>query len=1293
MQTILTTADDFAMICAGKIASLLRELQGNMERDVNVVFATGRTMVEVLGYLSKSPTIEWPRIQAFHLDEFVGMKPSHDSSIAAWLDRHLFSHVAIPREHIHYMGTASSPAEYMKTLKRVGGADLVLLGLGLDGHLAFNKSGSAFTSRARRVRLSQDVIDTKALEFPPIRQNPYANTLGLKDLLEGRHLMLLVNGASKAEIVAKVYFNPCSPAVPATVLRRHPQVTAILDSAAAANLNAVDVSMVTPFQIRDQLAHYSQTYSGIRYAGMGLSETISIVDRLVAFFYGFAYGRLLYKKFPRRRIFHILLGRDSRPTGRALAVCQAAGIRKALLGQSKVVLISDMGIVTTPLLESAVRYTDAQGAVMITASHNPIPQNGWKYMSAGTEKRGALLDAGSLLDADEKRVVIRTVQSLVRKMCAGSIKLANFVVTATSNGDWPNDPPFIDNPTLYKEALNSYTTEISDGAGRLDKELVVVSDYNGGAAARVNVAVLRSMGFKNVISLGTELGVCDHAIEPVGAAMDAASDALVRHDAKVGVVYDFDADRGNLVWLKPNGTAADVSPQNVAAMNVAIELLKHKEYDRRKYPKGLAVVGHCATSGATRTIASNLNAAYFRVETGEVNVVKKMAELTRRGYLVAVGVEGYSGGTVFPGSKCRDGLRTLLAVTHLLSSQKMIDSWRRSFGAEHIPRQRRKVFVSELLDALPRFVSLQDKITAIELSPYEFRVQMEKTLKKLISRTLGGLTVKGVHKIYRSILIEYSGETKYYSKPVSRPAGFGLRGRFTDGGWIVRFIDHADRESFIWVRGSKTEVGIYKRLVDSSDPKEAVELKSVLEQLCAVGTRRAGKNSGKSGNMLLVLPKCKAISGWPVRELPSRSLIILLHDVVDEFPSSAECVLAALQNEKLGNTIEWLNPNEFSASVLAERRPTWLFSKPDERIEEIVATFNRDNAGPKTQILLCESGLFARSKANSFFSFPKEVLQQTINAIKEHKTQVRRTRYDLSVDKLCRSTLLSLRAAGAGVPASHIGAYQFVATRWSGDGESVPVELLKWDKLSGKDEVFFISPHPDDMEIAAGGLVATLSAAGIPVQNIVLTLGGNGVIPTAAEKRSLQQRFGDWTLHLGELRRAEAQKAAAVLQKSGSAPVDCQIISAGYDEGELRRSSEAKIVEIFKEDATKTRAGKLIFFLPHPEDEHPRHRFAYQLFSELLKKHSKVRRREVDVFLYLSPWAGRANAYFVAPQTGAYFKLPGEKAAPAKLQRTAARLRKQGLSYLVHELIGGFGSARTRDGNGERIAAESFFLP
>ncbi|HEX5036929.1 MAG TPA: 6-phosphogluconolactonase [bacterium] len=1285
MRTILTAPGEFSGACAGVIVSELRTLQANLGRDVNVVFATGRTMVDVLRALAVSPEVDWRRLQAFHLDEFAGLSPDHDASFGAWLDRHLFSQVAIPRENIHYMG-AQPLRDYAATLKCLGGADLVLLGLGLDGHLAFNQPGSAFDSRARRVRLPRDVLANKAKEYPPIRRMPFADTLGLKDIMLGKHLLLLVNGATKAEIVAKVYFGPRSPAVPATVLRRHGQVTAILDSEAAAHLNALDVVGIAPARIRDQLALYSQTYSGIRYAGMGLGETVSTVDRVVAFLYGYAYGRLLLAKFPSRRIFHVLLGRDSRPTGRSLAASQAAGIRKALLEKGKETRIADLGVVTTPLLESAVRLADAQGAVMITASHNPIPHNGWKFMTANKERRGALLDEGALLDADESRTVIRTVRTLAGKMCAGSLDLTQFVAAAESVGPWPGAPPAQDDHALYRKALTFYTAEVAGGAGKLDKDLIVINDYNGGAAARVNVAVLNAMGFKNAIGLGAELGVCAHAIEPIGAAMDAVSKALVTYEAKIGVVYDFDADRGNLVCLKPDGSAAKISPQNIAALNVAIALLKHEGFDRRKYPKGLAVVGHCASSGSIRAIASRLKSAYFRVETGEVNVVKKMADLKRRGYLVAAGVEGYSGGSVFPGSQCRDGLRTLLAVTHLLSSQKMLGAWRRRLAAAQIPRHRRQVFVSELLGTLPRYTSLQDQITGIELEPREFRVELERRLKSLIHRSRVGWTVRGVGKTYASISIEYSGETKYYSKPITQPAGFGLRGRFEDGGWIARFVDSAGAESFLWARGSKTEAGIYKRLVDSSDPQEAAELKAVLDDLCAVGSRPTG---GTTGNVLLIAPNGKVPSGWPSLKLPSRSRILLIDSGSGESPPAAECLLAALQDKRLGNRLEWLAPENFCASTLAERRPAWVISSGDKRVEEVVATHNREAAGPKTPLLLIGS---ANVRANCSFTFPKEVLRDAVKAIKAHKSQVRRTRYDLAVGHLCRAALLSLRAEGVAVPANHVGAYRFAALRWLGEAETVPPDPPQAAGLSGNDRVYFISPHPDDMEIAAGGLVSTLSMQRVPVQNLVLTLGEHGVRPTQKERRLLQRKFGEWSSHVGDLRREEVLRAAAILRKTPAGTVDCRIICEGYDEAALRRGADAEVARIFAADAARSRPGRLVFFLPHSEDDHPRHRLAFEVFSALIKRYSAIHRRTVEVFLYLSPWAGRSNAFFTTRQNAAYFKAPAAVASPEAVRSAAARARKRGLSYLVHELIGGFGNTRAKGADGERYATEDFFL-
>ena len=1293
MQTFLTSPEDFASRSAVLIAEKLKELQVTRTRDINVVFATGKTMVGVLAQLALAPGIDWNRIQAFHLDEFSGLKPDHKASFGAWLSQHLFSCVSIPTQNIHFMGSGTLSG-YMAKLKRLGGADLILLGLGLDGHLAFNKSGSKFASRARRVRLAKDVVDAKAVEYPKIRRHPFANTMGLKDIMSGKNLLLLVNGAAKSGVVAKFYFCPTSSVVPATVLRRHKHVDVVLDSEAAAHINAVDIDGIQPKQIFDQLALYTQTYSGIRHERMGHDANVRVVDRLIAFFYGYAYGRLLLSKFPRHKLFLVLLGRDSRPTGPALAVAQAAGIRKAIMESGKQIEITDLGIVTTPLLESAVRCLGAHGAVMITASHNPIPQNGWKFMTANREKSGALLDAGSLLGADAKRKVIKTVQSLIGKMCEGTLDLTKFAVASDNKGSIVDSPELKDEHRFYQKVLKFYTDEIKTGAGKLDKKLVVVNDYNGGAAARVNVSVLKAMGFENVVSLGTELGICDHEIEPIGAAMTAASQALVSSGGRVGIVYDFDADRGNLVWLKPDGTAAEVSPQNVAAMNVAIELLKNAEFNRRRYPKGLAVVGHCASSGSIPRICRMFDASYFTVETGEVNVVKKMAELERRGYLVVVGVEGYSGGAVFSRSKCRDGLRTLLAMTHLLSTQKMIDAWYRRFTAERSAPDRRHVFVSKLLETLPYFISLQDKISDIVLSPREFRIALESRLKELISVSGKVMKVEGLTKSYRSILIEYSGETGFYSRSVSRAAGFGLRSRFEDGGWIARFVDIAGVVSFIWVRGSKTEIGIYKRLVDSPDEKEAHELKIVLDQLCMVGAREAKATSRiktKPGNVLLTIPNSKNQPGWPSIDLPLRSKIVLLHAVAGEVPPPVECLVSALTARKLGNRIEWLNPNDFNSTFLSEQKPMWVIAARNSRVEEVVRLFNSTNVGQTTTILLFEPSII---RTNSFFSFTEQTLREAINAVKAHKTQVRRTRYDLSVDMLCRATLLDLRADGVATPNDHVGAYQFVASHYL-SAEDAPCQAPpNLDGLSTRDRVYFVSPHPDDMEIAAGGLVSKLSEIGVPVLNLVLTLGSNGVQPTLSEQRRLLKQFGDSFAHLGELRREEVQQAASLLQKSAKGRVVCKIVCGGYEETELRQNAELEIVSLFNEDAGNGSGGRLVFFLPHPEDEHPRHRLAYEVFSEMLKKHGSKFNRNIEIFLYLSPWAGRFNAYFLSRKDQAYFKpIRDAEKESGNLRVAASRARKRGLSWLLHELIGGFGGTQNANEAEKYLAAEAFYIP
>ncbi|MBU2102541.1 MAG: 6-phosphogluconolactonase, partial [Candidatus Omnitrophica bacterium] len=235
-------ASDFALTAAGQVASEIRKLQANPDKQVTIVFATGNTMVGFLDNLAKEKNIDWARVQAFHLDEYKGLPTDHPASFAYFLNKNLFSKVALPKENIHYVnGAKPDLAAYIEKLKSFGGADIVMLGVGLDGHLAFNEppAYSRFDSHMQEVSLTPSTIEANKADYLEIVNNPYAYTMGMADIFEGKHLFFLANKATKAEIVKKSLEGPVTEDVPASILQKHPNVTVVLDNEAATMLENI----------------------------------------------------------------------------------------------------------------------------------------------------------------------------------------------------------------------------------------------------------------------------------------------------------------------------------------------------------------------------------------------------------------------------------------------------------------------------------------------------------------------------------------------------------------------------------------------------------------------------------------------------------------------------------------------------------------------------------------------------------------------------------------------------------------------------------------------------------------------------------------------------------------------------------------------------------------------------------------------------------------------------------------------------------------------------------------------
>ncbi len=211
--------------------------------------ATGSTPVgtyKALVRKHKEEGLDFSKVITFNLDEYLDLPPSHPQSYRYFMDHNLFHHINVDPKNIHVpYGHASEVEEfcewYEEEIKRAGGIDLQILGIGADGHIAFNEPGSSLGSRTRLKTLTQQTIEDNARFFDNPEEVPrFAITMGVGTILEAKQIILLANGAKKAEIVAQALEGPITAQVSASALQMHRQVTVIVDAEAGAKLKRAD---------------------------------------------------------------------------------------------------------------------------------------------------------------------------------------------------------------------------------------------------------------------------------------------------------------------------------------------------------------------------------------------------------------------------------------------------------------------------------------------------------------------------------------------------------------------------------------------------------------------------------------------------------------------------------------------------------------------------------------------------------------------------------------------------------------------------------------------------------------------------------------------------------------------------------------------------------------------------------------------------------------------------------------------------------------------------------------------
>jgi glucosamine-6-phosphate deaminase len=202
---------------------------------------TPRPVYAELVRLHAAGEVSFAGATVFNLDEYVGLPAGHPASFRRFLSEALLQHVDLPAQCAHAPSITgadldAAAAAYERAIADAGGIDLALLGIGRNGHIAFNEPGAPFDSRTRVVTLSEAtrVANQPAFGAAPVPKQ--AITVGIATLLEARQCVLLATGAAKAEAVAQAFEGVVSAQVPASALRGHPNLLAVLDRAAASRL-------------------------------------------------------------------------------------------------------------------------------------------------------------------------------------------------------------------------------------------------------------------------------------------------------------------------------------------------------------------------------------------------------------------------------------------------------------------------------------------------------------------------------------------------------------------------------------------------------------------------------------------------------------------------------------------------------------------------------------------------------------------------------------------------------------------------------------------------------------------------------------------------------------------------------------------------------------------------------------------------------------------------------------------------------------------------------------------------
>ena len=214
-------------------------LQGSYRKQAyRSLLTTYKKLIE----LYNNGEISFKDVTTFNLDEYCDLDKHDKNSYYTFMHENLFNHVDVKEENVNFLNGNAKDCDaeskrYAEAIKAAGGIDLQLLGIGTNGHIAFNEPADKFTDEAFKVTLTQSTINSNQKYFGDVPMPRYAMTMGIGSIMRSKKILLIATGESKAKAIKAMVSGEITPQIPCSILNEHNDVVVMLDKAAASLLD------------------------------------------------------------------------------------------------------------------------------------------------------------------------------------------------------------------------------------------------------------------------------------------------------------------------------------------------------------------------------------------------------------------------------------------------------------------------------------------------------------------------------------------------------------------------------------------------------------------------------------------------------------------------------------------------------------------------------------------------------------------------------------------------------------------------------------------------------------------------------------------------------------------------------------------------------------------------------------------------------------------------------------------------------------------------------------------------